>query len=187
MKLTSIGKKELCTRTVLLLIGIGIGWGWGEYRSRCMLDHLRQTWSPEFQEFITESVRVGDILNEISTEDEMREIMSLSKKTYSNWNSQAIGKAFYSLNIKKMLKAGEVENAISFSESRLEVFLERYDAGSFKGDINEEAAEKLANMIKNNRKIEIRNVHNRSKDDDPDDPLSDLPKPLEPNDDKKKE
>jgi hypothetical protein len=42
-------------------------------------------------------------------------------------------------------------------------------------------------MIKNNRKIEIRNVHNRSKDDDPDDPLSDLPKPLEPNDDKKKE
>jgi hypothetical protein len=88
---------------------------------------------------------------------------------------------------KEILKAGEVENAISFSESRLEVFLERYDAGSFKGDINEEAAEKLVNMIKNNRKIEIRNVHNRSKDDDPDDPLSDLPKPLEPNDDKKKE
>jgi hypothetical protein len=101
MKLTSIGKKELCTRTVLLLIGIGIGWGWGEYRCRCMLDHLWQTWSPKFQEFITESVRVGDILNEISTEDEIRKIMSLSKKTYSNWNSQAIGKAFYSLNIRK--------------------------------------------------------------------------------------
>ena len=147
-------KKEIIKKVVLLVVGFGIGWGWGEYRSRYMLDHLWKTWTPEFQEFITESVRVGDILEEVSTEEDIRKIVMLGKKMYSDWNSQAFAKAYYSLFIKKKLREGEVEDAISFSESSLELFLERYDAGYFKGDINDEAAGKLAEAIKSSRGAE---------------------------------
>ena len=86
------------------------------------------------------------------TEDERREMLEsaveLGNKKISDWNSQAYGKAFQSLLIKKLLENGQVEDAISFSDDCLERFVKQYDAGDFKDDTNEELAGRLAEAIK---------------------------------------
>ena len=133
---------------ITLIIGAGIGWGIATYQSRCALQHIQQTWTPEFRELATQSVAIGKTM----TEDERREMLEsaieLGSKKISDWNSQAYAQAKQSLLIKKWIESGDVNDALAYSDSRLEEFVKLYDKGDFEDDINEELAGKLADHIK---------------------------------------
>ena len=90
------------------------------------------------------------------TKDERRELLEsvieVGRKTTTDWNSQTLGKAFQSFLIAKLLKDGQIDEAIESSESCLARFVRKYDNGHFENDINEEVAGKLAEAIKSANK-----------------------------------
>jgi len=133
---------------VTLIIGVGIGWGVASYNSRFAFEKFQETWTPEFKEYITDAVRSGLILEEHMTEDEILEIASLGSKMVTDGNSQAFAQAKHALLMKKLIENEEVDDALSYSESCLERFVEQYNRGDFEDDINEEFAGKLADHIK---------------------------------------
>ena len=133
--------------TLVLAVGIGIGWGIASYQARCEFEEIQQTWTPEFRDLVTQSVAIGKTMTEDERRDLLESALELRDKKLSDWNSQAYGKAFQSLLIKKLLENGEVEAAMFSSESCLERFVKLYDEGEFQGDINEELAGRLAQAI----------------------------------------
>ena len=131
-----------------LIIGVGIGWGVATYQSRCALQEIQQTWTPEFREIVEESYSIGKTMTTDERREQQRSVPILAKKLFMDSNSQAYGAAFQSLIIKTYLNEDHVDYAVSSTESCLERFLKSYDAGDYKGDMNEEMAGKLAETIK---------------------------------------
>jgi hypothetical protein len=152
----AVDNMKKLTPVLLLLIGVGIGFGSGfgigwigaSYRSSQYFKKLRQTWSPEFQEFVSKSTEYGIILADNLTEKQILKLAKLGDRVITDQNSKIYGQAKQSLLMKKLIKNGKIDDALSYSESCLERFVEQYDRGDFEDDINEELAGKLADHIK---------------------------------------
>ena len=131
-----------------LVVGVGIGWGIATYQSRCALQEIQQTWTPEFRDIVEESYSIGKTMTEDERREQQRSVPVLAKKLFMDSNSQAYGAAFRSLIIKTHIDGGHMDYAISSAESCLDRFVKNYDNGDYKGDMNEEMAGKLAETIK---------------------------------------
>ena len=136
-----------------LAIGVGIGWGIATYQSQQSFEkRFQEVWDQEFQDFVKEIGTIGAILEETMTEDEIRELLEsmveLGKKMSTDETASALGQAHHAFLIKKYLETGDIDSAISSIQSRLEYFVNKYDAGDFEGNINEEMASALAGAIK---------------------------------------
>lgn len=136
------------TVLLALLFGMGLGWWGGSYQAHHELKEMKESWSPEFRDLVVKSVAVGKAMSEEERQTLLKSALELKDKKISDWNSQAYGKAFQSLLIKKLLENGEVEAAMSSTETCLKRFVKLYDQGEFHGDINEEQASTLAEAIK---------------------------------------
>lgn len=133
--------------TISILLGVVIGWGLTEYRARRELHRIQQFWSPEFQAYVTDCMRTGKILQEITTEEDAQNVLMLAEKVSSDLNSQTYAKAKQSILVKKMLMEGKIEKAIDYLESSETRLLEKYKAGDFNEDIHEEAVQKMVEAL----------------------------------------
>ena len=130
-----------------VLVGSGIGWLFFTYQANRGLRALKQIYSPEVQEYITQSVKNGELLDDLSEED-LYNLIELSRKYVVSMHSQYFGKASQAYLSMKFLRRGEVDAAIESSESCLRRFVEMHDEGTFKGDVDEELIDKLAEASK---------------------------------------
>lgn len=131
-----------------LIIGLGLGWGIASYQSRCALQEMQQTWTPEFRELVRQSVSIGKTMTENERREMLKSAVELGAKMVADGNSQVYARAKQSLLMKKLIESGKVDDALSYSESWLERFVEQYDRGDFENDMNEDLAGELAEAIK---------------------------------------
>jgi uncharacterized membrane-anchored protein YhcB (DUF1043 family) len=135
-----------------LVVGVGIGWAIARYQSHQYFQRLQQTWTPEFQKFVSESCALGKEMEETMTKEDLREYMNLvvetGNKVVTDLNSQTYGEAFQALLTKKLLQEGKVDEAILLCDKRLDRLVMKYENGDFEGDINEEIVGKLVTQIK---------------------------------------
>ncbi|WP_136077539.1 hypothetical protein [Pontiella desulfatans] len=132
-----------------LVVGIGIGWSISSYQSRQAMDKIQKAWSPEFQQFVKDSYALGSTMTEEELREQLESVVEVGKKMSTDGNSRTLWQAQQSLLIKKYLENGNTNSVNSSIQSRLDHFVQRYDQGDFKDDINEEFATKLVEAIKN--------------------------------------
>ena len=133
---------------LVLVIGVGIGWGIASYQDRRALEKIQQTWTPEFRDLVMQSVAIGKTMTKDERQELLKSAVETGSKLVTDLNSQAYGKAQHSFLMKKWIENGNVDDALSYSEACLERFVEKYDRGDFKDDINEEQAGRLVQAIK---------------------------------------
>jgi len=132
-----------------LIVGVGIGWSISSYQSRQTLQKIQQTWSPEFQQFVEDSYALGSTMTAKELREQLESVVEVGKKMSTDGNSRTFWQAQQAFLIKKYLENGNTNSVNSSIQSRLDHFVQRYDQGDFKDDINEEFATKLVETIKN--------------------------------------
>lgn len=134
-----------------LVVGVGIGWGVATNQSRQEFQKTQKAWSPEFQQFIEDSYALGSTMSEEELREQLESVVELGNKISSDGNSRTFWQAQQAFLIKRYLENGNTNDVNSSIQSRLEHFVERYEQGDFKDDINEEFSTKLAIIIKNTK------------------------------------
>jgi hypothetical protein len=140
-------KKTLLT--LFLVAGFICGWAVASVIAHRNIERIKEGWSPEFQQFVSENAEFVKSLTKEEIEQLRRDIHDYKNQTLHELEIRTLYDALLAIQIQAALSQGNTNRVQELLEDRINDLREAHAEGRFKGKDGEGIADSLVRGINN--------------------------------------